>query len=110
MTHCAVNPKFFYSDFAADPDLADVIELFVAELPTRIADLRAALAAGDLPKVRRLAHQLKGAGGSHGFPQLGPLAWKLEQAAQGVDTSTAASILDNLAAICTQVRAGGPPE
>jgi len=111
MTHCAVNEELFYSDLAADPDLADLVELFVTELPGRIADLQAALAVGDLPKVRRLSHQLKGAGGSHGFPQIGPPAWKLEQAANEGEASTeAAANLQELATVCERVRAGQCPE
>jgi HPt (histidine-containing phosphotransfer) domain-containing protein len=108
MTIWDLDDELLYSDLAADPDLAELVELFVRELPTRLADLRAAIASGDFTTVRRLAHQLKGAGGSHGFPQLGPPAWKVEQAATQVDAGGATAALEELIAVCGRTRAGRP--
>ena len=109
MMNCACSEERYYSGLAADADLAELVELFVDELPGRIADLRQALTAGNREMVARLAHQLKGAGGSHGFPQIGLPAWNLEQAAREEDCFHAApAFLDELAAVCGRVRAGLP--
>ena len=40
--------------------------------------LEDSLAKGDLPRVRTLAHQLKGAGGGYGFAQITEAAASLE--------------------------------
>lgn len=53
-----------------DPDLGDLVHDFVAAMPERIAAIRAAIHSQDLSAVQRLLHQLKGACGSYGFPQL----------------------------------------
>jgi HPt (histidine-containing phosphotransfer) domain-containing protein len=62
-----------------DPDLHDVVEEFVAGLSGRIAELRRAYKRLDWEQLRTLAHRLKGAGGSYGYPDLSRLAARMEQ-------------------------------
>lgn len=57
-------------DYADDPELLPMIRDYVAELPARIAEVRQALDAGVLDRVSSLAHQLRGVGGSYGYPDL----------------------------------------
>src|SRR5689334_17450419 len=59
-----------YSTLADDPDMAELLALFVSELPQRLVDIRQAAQGHNWQEVRRLAHQLRGAGGSYGFPLL----------------------------------------
>src|SRR5690349_14260504 len=95
----------YYSQLAEDPGLAEIIELFVDELPGRVNAMRQATIAGDLPLVGRLAHQLKGAGGSHGFPHLSTLAREVERAARELQSaSETADAIDRLAEGCAQAR------
>jgi histidine phosphotransfer protein HptB len=93
------------SQLAGDPDLRELIEQFVTELPERLANIRMAACAGNLPEVARLAHQLKGAGGSYGFPEISEGASELERAARlfqpGADVSRT---LDWLTTICQRIR------
>jgi signal transduction histidine kinase/CheY-like chemotaxis protein len=77
---------------AADPtrsptksaELADALAMmrtrFVQGLPKRMAELRAALEAGDLDGVRGAAHQLAGSSGSLGLTGVGQRARELELA------------------------------
>ena len=65
-----------------DPDLAQLVEEFVVELPERLAVLQAAAEKQNWLEVRRLAHQLKGAGGSYGFPAISEAAAWAEDAAK----------------------------
>ena len=98
-----------YSALAADPDLAEIVELFVAELPGRLSALRRAFETGDRELVGRLAHQLKGAGGSYGFDALTHSAAQLEKAARGDQSNQLLqAALDQLAATASRVRAGTP--
>lgn len=109
MNESALVAVLYYSKLAQEPDLAELVELFVAELPARLESLRQAAAVGDWEQVGRIAHQLKGAGGSHGFPQLGQPAWQLEQAARASQRAlTVSAAIDELAAACARVRAGVP--
>jgi len=97
----------YFSDLALDPGLAEIIDLFVAELAGRVEAMRQAASMGDLATVGRLAHQLKGAGGSHGFPHLSTIAREVEHAARELQSPTeTTSAIDRLAAACTQTRAG----
>ena len=82
MTQLAVS-EAFYSTLADDPDLGEIVGLYVAEMPERVAALLARSKAGDRRGLATLAHQMKGAAGSHGFHQLTPYAARLEQLARG---------------------------
>lgn len=68
-----------------EADLRDVVEEFVAGLPTRGAEMRQAHAAHDLEMLRVLAHRLKGAGGSYGYPNVSHLCADLEQRCRAQD-------------------------
>jgi HPt (histidine-containing phosphotransfer) domain-containing protein len=68
------------SDFAGDPDFRELLEQFAAAMPERVAELREAHRSAAYEALQVQAHQLKGAGGGFGFPQLTELAAELEQA------------------------------
>jgi histidine phosphotransfer protein HptB len=109
MTICEAGQELYYSKLAHEPDVAELVELFVNELPGRLEEMAWATTRGDWQEVARLAHQLKGAGGSHGFAQLTPYAWKLEQAARNFTSEgEVAAALDKLIAVAARVRAGVP--
>jgi HPt (histidine-containing phosphotransfer) domain-containing protein len=96
-----------YSRLSANEGLADLIELFVDELPERFARLRAHFDAGNWSELERFAHQIKGAAGSYGFDPLAPAAARLERAAAKHDPcEQIATALEELAALCQRVRAG----
>jgi HPt (histidine-containing phosphotransfer) domain-containing protein len=67
-----------YSTLAAEPDFAELVCLFVEEMPGRVEGLRSALERRDWEELRRLAHQLKGAGGGYGFEPITLSAARLE--------------------------------
>lgn len=98
-----------YSSLADDPDLAEIVEMFVDEMPGRIEALIQQYDQANFPELGRLAHQIKGAAGSYGFGDITPYAAKLESAAksqQAPDQITAA--LEDLLTMCRSVRAGTP--
>jgi histidine phosphotransfer protein HptB len=80
MTSQAVNQSKIYSSFANDEMMAELVELFVSEIPDRINTLRSAFETADTDLLRRTAHQLKGAFGSYGFDELTAPAYRLEAA------------------------------
>lgn len=61
-----------------DADLRDIVEEFVQGLPERLEELRQAFAALDWDMLTMLAHRLKGASGSYGYPDLSTLAATME--------------------------------
>jgi HPt (histidine-containing phosphotransfer) domain-containing protein len=105
-TRSATEIKPLFSKLAGDPDLHELIELFVRELPARVSAMQKAACAGDRTELRRLAHQLKGAGGSYGFPWLQRSASRIEQLACGVRAETILAAMVELAETCNQICAG----
>ena len=99
----------YFSELAREADLVVLIELFVEELPQRVARMKRAAGEQDWQEVARLAHQLKGAGGSHGFPQLTDAAWQVERAVRELGPMSAVvQALAGLEGVCERVRAGVP--
>ncbi len=98
--------QILQSEFDNDVDLAEVIDQFVAYLPDRVEQMRAAVANGCFQELRRLAHQLKGTGGSYGYPALTDVGKRLEDAGGACDTEGAALVLKELAELAQSVVAG----
>jgi len=96
------------SAFADDPDLAGIIDPFIASLPEKIRAMRDALAYNDHEGLRRLAHQLKGAGGGYGYPSLTDKARALEDAAKAQDAEAGHLVIEELFALCRAILAGRP--
>ena len=70
------------SQFIDDPDMAEILQGFVGRLAGQLDAMRQALADGQHEELRRLAHKLKGAGGSYGYPSLTEACRLLEDAAK----------------------------
>ena len=104
-----IGDDMFYSPLALDTDLAEIVAMFVDELPDRVEALREALRSGDREQLGRAAHQLKGSAGSYGFPQITPFAARLEYGARANEAEAALlQMLNELAATCSKAQAGKP--
>jgi HPt (histidine-containing phosphotransfer) domain-containing protein len=66
------------SDLCGDPEMTELIGLFLAELPKRVESLTQAWRAREFQTVQHLAHQLKGSSAGYGFPAIGTAAAKIE--------------------------------
>ena len=53
-------------------------EFTVGDLPSQVWSMQDCAGRHDLPALKRLAHQLKGAGGGYGFPQITEAAGAVE--------------------------------
>jgi len=58
--------------------MAALAEMFLQQLEIRIGELREACRRGDLDTVRFGSHQLRGAAGGYGFPEIGRAAGEIE--------------------------------
>ena len=89
--------------------MTDLKALFRKALPARIAALEAGRgpletgAAEAWTEVRRLAHSLRGSGGTYGFPEVTEAARLLEDASEADRPRQ----LDHLLDVLRQVAAGG---
>ncbi len=93
------------SEFAGDPDMRELVEFFVDQMPDRVRALQQSLESGALEDVRSIAHQLKGAGGSYGFPQITESARMLEEQADSADIDAVRRGVDELISICNRTAA-----
>lgn len=75
----AIEPLI--SDFADDPDMLKIIEMFVDGLSDRIESILTAFEDSNCTTVSGIAHQLKGASGGYGYPLMSELAFDVEQLA-----------------------------
>jgi HPt (histidine-containing phosphotransfer) domain-containing protein len=78
------------STFAGDPEMAELVQYFVNELGSRAGALHDALGSGDAERLRTVAHQLKGAAGGYGFPDISDTADAVEQTVLAGEAETSA--------------------
>ncbi|MBN1588925.1 MAG: Hpt domain-containing protein [Pirellulales bacterium] len=98
-----------YSPLASDPDLSELVDLYVDEMPDRIAALQQMLDSCNWEELRRFAHQTKGAAGSYGFEPISPVAGRVEDSIRnGAPEDEIRQAVEELLAICSRARAGVP--
>ena len=111
MSELTIAREVVYSSLGTDPDLGELVELFVSEVPDRIAMLEKAWAARDLEALGCAAHQLKGAAGSYGFEGLTPSLHRLDSSVRGQQAEEEISAaLTDVIETCLRVRAGAPDQ
>lgn len=89
------------SNLTGDVDMADLLEMFVLELPKRVEAIHAAMSRTDMDGVSRLAHQLKGAAGGYGFPTISQAAMSLERlSASAADLDQIQAEINALTDLC----------
>jgi histidine phosphotransfer protein HptB len=109
MAELSLSNEPIYSTLTGDPDLGELVEMFVGEMRERVAALESFLAAGDWDNLRRAAHQLKGAAGSYGFGPISPMAARVEDAIRHACPEDAIrQAVDELVHLCRRAQAGRP--
>ena len=80
-----------------EPDvLTEVLQLFLADVPGRIARLRDACAAGNAVEVQRAAHSLKGSAGNIGAHDLYAVCRQLDDQGRSGDLAGAEGLVGAL--------------
>ena len=102
-----LDMEYLYSSLASDPELGEIVDLFVDEMPGRVQNLTTALAESDWAQLGRYAHQMKGACGSYGFDRLSESAARLERACRPLPCEEKIrAAVEELATLCQCVRRG----
>jgi len=94
------------SQFIDDPEIASILPGFIARLAEQLETMRRAQAAEDYEELRRLAHKLKGAGGSYGYPSLSEAAAAMEETARMQDSAAVAAAMNTISALIRAVEDG----
>lgn len=82
-----------------EPDvLAEVLELFLQDVPRRIERLRASCAAGDAAELHKTAHSLKGSAGNIGARAMLAICRQLDDPGRVGDLTEAKRLVDALEA------------
>jgi HPt (histidine-containing phosphotransfer) domain-containing protein len=98
-----------YSSLGGDPDLGGIVELFVNEMPDRVATVLEQLDNSDWEGLRRSTHQLKGAAGSYGFDAISPSAAEVETAvSNGEPEQRIRETVVELVGLCNRATSGTP--
>ena len=92
-----------------DPEMTELIEAFVEDLPQRVAELRDAYERRDHAALAHVAHNLKGVGGSFGYWIITELAADLEDALREGDDSRTVDLVEELVSTARRIRAGSVP-
>ena len=76
--------------------LAEVLQMFLREVPPRIEFLRNAWTAGDIEEVHRMAHSLKGSAGNIGALRLFAVCRQLDDREHPADPAVMAALVRGL--------------
>ena len=79
-----------------DEFAAELVDTFLQEAPAILAQLRAAMGAGDADGYRRAAHSLKGNGNTFGALEFASVAGAIEQRGITGDAAADTSMVDAL--------------
>ena len=85
--------------------VSELVDTFLAEAPTMLADLRSSLAAGNADSFRRAAHSLKSNSNTFGALALGAMAKNLELTGIAPAVEAKGATLDALTAEYARVAA-----
>jgi signal transduction histidine kinase/CheY-like chemotaxis protein/HPt (histidine-containing phosphotransfer) domain-containing protein len=85
------------------PKFQRIVDDFIAKLTQQLEKMHALCEADDWDELTRLAHWLKGAGGTVGFPCLTAPAGNLEQAARQHDGIAAHRVLNELSSLTDRI-------
>jgi HPt (histidine-containing phosphotransfer) domain-containing protein len=93
------------STLATDPEMQELIEFFVNEIPNRVDAMQTAWQEEDATSLERIVHQLKGAGGGYGFQTISDAATAVEKPLKdGINDLEALSAeFDQLVNLCNRV-------
>jgi len=100
---CTCDDSALISSLADDADLVEVLDVFMETLPDLLDRIGTARREGDMEKLKQYVHELKGAGGSAGFPIIMEQAIGIEELISNGESERAASCVDELLDLCRRI-------
>ncbi|AOS46292.1 Hpt domain protein [Lacunisphaera limnophila] len=96
----AVDPQAIAALRELNPEdpafLRELIDVFLEDVPQRIAEIERALATSDAPLLTRAAHTIKGSGSNFGTAGLGHVSFEMEKQGKAGAFADAAATLPAL--------------
>jgi HPt (histidine-containing phosphotransfer) domain-containing protein len=87
-----------------DASFEPLVPKFMTNRKKEVVVMQEALTAQDLDTVRKVAHGMKGAGGSYGFDRITEIAANIEQAAKAGNASPIARDLPALSSYLERIK------
>lgn len=84
------------SQFEHDPDMAELVRMFVDELPQRLQRMSAAWHEHNMRDLATVAHQLRGSSAGYGFPTIGSAAGRLEDSIRSANAAAGEAALESV--------------
>jgi HPt (histidine-containing phosphotransfer) domain-containing protein len=98
------------STYANDETIAEILPIFINNMPRYLTDLEVKLGAEDWPGAARVCHDLKGTAGGYGYPDIGRAVQQLEAEIKGEkDSAKIAALLATVKSLCARARLGVDP-
>ena len=89
-----------------EPDLIDLIDKFMARLPSMQDAINVAHSEGSTEEFSGLIHQLKGVGGGYGYPMLTDLCTKIEFQITAKNTQNVITLIEEFNLMVAQILEG----
>jgi HPt (histidine-containing phosphotransfer) domain-containing protein len=89
-----------------EPEYADLIEIFVERLPPTVTRVMRVFNERNWPQFRKEIHDLKGMGGSYGFPMITVLASEIGIQFKCENFEAVQNLLQELQSISTRIVMG----
>ncbi len=96
-------PSPIYSTLPEGDDFREIIVDFIPQIESKLQEMDVAISNGSFEKLSKLAHWLKGAGGTCGFNDLYEPSLELENAALAKDEEACRICLDILVALAQRI-------
>lgn len=95
------------STYSEDAAIAEILPIFINNMPRYLSDLDARIEAADWAAAARVCHDLKGTAGGYGYPDIGRAAQELEHQVKGPrDQEAIRSFLREVKTLCARARLG----
>ena len=91
------------SPLSNDPDLCEVVKIFIKYLPNQLQQIADAVNNADLEQLKYLVHSLKGASGSAGYPLLMKKAAQMEQLVNSQQIDSLKTQVDEFSQLCRRI-------
>lgn len=94
-----------FSALVDEPQMAELIDAFVQDLPTKLRDLHLLIAKSEIGKLAPALHELRTSAGIYGFDVIADICHEIEDSLQeGVEVTVLRPLITRLTRVCRAAR------
>ncbi len=103
MNQPSIDPRNDRFVIQVDPEIEDIVPIFLQNRRSDINSLSKALEEGDFETIRILGHSMKGSGGGFGFDAITDIGQCLERAAKSQSSREIKRLVEELVSYLNRV-------